>query len=221
MTAVKFERRRKSLAEIGFEAGAPGEVHYCYSCRSTKPKSERARYCEECAITSKEYDDTRRMPDPFYSGSPKSFTLGHLLGDQGYQKRCAPLGEGERELKWLILPPFQRPPVWTARQQSRFIESLWLELPVGSYIYNRPHNFDHPTSNWLLDGQQRIGALFAYEAGEIDAFGWKWHEIGESDRRSFENMSFPAFEVVTTSVAKLREIYDRLAYGGTPHEPKP
>lgn len=129
--------------------------------------------------------------------------------------------DGERRLGTYILPPFQRPAVWTQAQQIRFIESLWTGLPVGAYVFNmHPHYKRVPPHGWLLDGQQRLTAILAYVGDEFPVFGFRWSELTIVDHRSFGNRPFPAYRTNTDDIAACAEIYDRLAYGGTAHEPK-
>lgn len=125
--------------------------------------------------------------------------------------------EGERVLGTFILPPFQRPPVWTEAQQVSFIESLWLKLPVGAYTVN--YKQGAPTDCWLLDGQQRWTAIIAYTQNAFRVFGHFYDELPMVDVRGFEfGMPMARLQTSTASVEKCQEIYNRLAYGGTPHE---
>ena len=128
------------------------------------------------------------------------------------------LADGERQLCRFILPPFQRPAVWTQAQQIRFLESLWGGLPLGSYVWNRA--YDSPTDGWLLDGQQRWGALIAYAADEFPVFGYRYSELTLAERRGFNNRPFACELTSMEDVASCVEVYDRLAYGGTPHAPR-
>jgi len=157
------------------------------------------------------------MPNPFFTGSSYNFTVGELLGEKAHMRRGGELREGERELGWFILPPFQRPRVWTAEQKTRLIESLWLELPIGVYVYNRSPRMSAETDSWLIDGQQRIGAILSYVADEFPVFGYRWSELPEFDRRRFHFFTFPCIETAMSDAERLRDIYERLAYGGTPH----
>lgn len=162
----------------------------------------------------------RRIKRSWFSASPYNTTPGFLIGES--QRRTAPLGEGERELGWMVLPPFQRPPVWTEAQKIRFVESCWLGLPVGVFIINRPNNARSPFYNWLLDGQQRITALYEYMADAFPVLGFKFSELTDADHRQwFMTTHFGHLETHLEDEAALRDVYDRLAYGGTPHEPKP
>lgn len=160
----------------------------------------------------------RRIPETWFRASGQSTTMVFLSGK--HQARETPLGPGERQLGWFVLPPFQRPPVWTQAQQIRFLESCWMGLPIGVFIYNRTRH-DGPYDAWLLDGQQRVTAVLAYMADEFPVFGYRFSELTIYDIRRWEmSVAFPALMTNLESEEQLREVYDRLAYGGTPHDPK-
>lgn len=158
----------------------------------------------------------RRIPDTWFRAQASSTTMGFVM-----QKcpRTVPLSDGERQLGMFVLPPFQRPPVWTRAQQARFIESCWMGLPIGAFTYNQPDNFGSRTDMWLIDGQQRMTAVYAYLADEFPVLGYCYSELTEVDHRKWHmSTSFPSLITRLTDEAELREVYDRLAYGGTPHE---
>lgn len=162
-----------------------------------------------------------KMPRPWFRAQSISSTMMFLTrpGDAAY--RIRPLTEGERALGWFVLPPFQRPPLWTEAQKVRFIESAWGGLPIGAFVVNRPNSYNSRFDNWLLDGQQRVTAVLEYVADAFPVGGYLWSELTEIDHRQWDmGVSFPCMETKIENEAELREIYDRLAYGGTPHEPK-
>ena len=45
-------------------------------------------------------------------------------------------------------------------------------------------------------------------------------EITSVDRRTFQMIPVSSLETSLTDLDQIRDVYDRLAYGGTPHEPK-
>jgi hypothetical protein len=160
----------------------------------------------------------RRIQRSWFRASQHSTTMGALTAE--HNRRPAPLREGERELGWCVLPPFQRPPVWTTEQKVRFIESAWLGLPIGVYIINRAE-YDSPFDNWLLDGQQRVTAVLEYMADAFPVLGYHYGELTDVDHRGWEiGTVFGRLETNLEDEAQLRDVYDRLAYGGTPHAPK-
>ena len=156
-----------------------------------------------------------QLPKPAIVGSTMNYTIEHGARRRTHDR---PLAEGERSLGYFILPPFQRPPAWTREQKVRFIESIWLELPLGSYVFNYDHGPDGKCDHWLIDGQQRWSAIIDYVQSEFEVYGGYFCELIESQRRRFFNHPFPCIQTKMSSESGLRDIYDRLAYGGTPHE---
>jgi uncharacterized protein with ParB-like and HNH nuclease domain len=110
----------------------------------------------------------RVMPRPWFRAHAFGSSIRSLRGEPDRALRS-----GERPLGRFILPPFQRPLVWTHQQQVRLIESIWSGLPIGAYVYNRAA-LDNACDCWLLDGQQRITAILAYMNGEFEVFDWRF-----------------------------------------------
>ena len=125
---------------------------------------------------------------------------------------------GQRVLGAFILPPFQRPSVWTPEQKVRLIESIWRGLPIGSYVVNDTNSWKPGTNNpqyWLIDGQQRWQAIIDYVADEFPVLGYSYSELSDPDRRYFDDWVFPCYRTRINDVAILQDLYERLAYGGT------
>lgn len=160
------------------------------------------------------------MPAPWFRAhsSPRQIEVG-LAGMLGFHYRPSRPEAGERQLGKFVLPAFQRGLVWTDHQQVRFIESVWDGLPLGTYVVNsdddRP---DRPFDGWLLDGQQRWHALSRYAAGELKVYGARFPDIRQMDQLRFLMREFTALVTELTTLEACREVYERLAYGGTPHE---
>lgn len=151
------------------------------------------------------------LPDRLFFGSSYNCLIAIML--QAPDMR--PLVADERYLGPYILPPFQRPSVWTIEQKVRLIESLYLGLPVGSLVWNQAP-FDGPPDRWLLDGQQRLTAIFEYVAGEFEVYGMRFPDM-LADKAKFLRLSLPMIETNITDPALCREVYNRLVYGGTVH----
>lgn len=164
-------------------------------------------------------DIERKIPRSWFRAQTQSTTMSILTSSA--QARFAPLTEGQRQLGWFVLPAFQRPPVWTPEQKVRLIESCWMGLPIGSIVYNRLDNPNSTNDSLLLDGQQRVTAILEYMADAYPVYGYLYSELADRDHRQWE-MGTPLPSMVTNidDEDELREVYDRLAYGGTPHEPK-
>jgi len=127
----------------------------------------------------------------------------------------------DKLLMGYILPPFQRPSVWSEAQQIRLVESAILGLGIGSFSYNLcQEGLADNTDFWLIDGQQRLRALDRYWNDEFPVFGLKWSEVEQRDQMRFlAHTMFPATETRIKDERILRELYDRLNFGGTPHTP--
>jgi hypothetical protein len=158
-----------------------------------------------------------KIPRPWFRASTWNSPIGEIWAE--HRKAMLKPEPGQRVLGSFILPDFQRPPVWTAAQKVRFIESVWNKLPIGAYIVNEAIGSRY--DRWLLDGQQRVTAIIEYVNDGFPVFGYLYSELTKGDHTQFEfTGTFTRMSTELTDEAQLREIYDRLAYGGTPHEPK-
>lgn len=118
-----------------------------------------------------------------------------------------------------LLPSYQRGDVWTQEQKIRFIESLILNLPVGSYCVciHENTNVDNAFRWELLDGQQRWTAIFNYVDDMFPVFGFKFSELTETEKRYFRNRQFQLYLANGLTEEEKYELFQRLAYGGTPN----
>lgn len=157
----------------------------------------------------------RVMPQPWFRAQASARCIAEITRGEAYR---SPSG-GERQLGPFILPAFQRPSVWTTAQQIKLLESVWDGLPIGAYVFNLTA-FGNPCDGWLLDGQQRVTALLAYVSGEFPVYGWRFHDLPRPEQRGFMMSPFAALQTQISDEAQCREVYDRLAYGGTAHAPK-
>lgn len=158
-----------------------------------------------------------RMPDPWFRATSHGRRIGAALHDDSARDART----GERRLLSFILPPFQRPPVWTEQQKVALLESIWEGLPTGGYVINRLHDQSNPCSDWLLDGQQRWTAIQDYVAGDLEVFGVRFTELSRIEKIDFDNRTFTEIETAIEDPAECLRVYKRLAYGGTAHEPEP
>jgi PAS domain-containing protein len=158
--------------------------------------------------------DKPGIPPRRLSGSSFAYPIQQLL--RGYSG-VIPTMPAERVLGGWVLPPFQRPPVWTEAQKVRLVESIWLGYPIGVFIFNMRHGGTE-CDGWLLDGQQRMTALLGYVADEFEVFGLRWSEVPHDRQRDFMMRPLACVETSFETPEECREIYDRMAYGGTPHE---
>ena len=157
----------------------------------------------------------RIMPKRWFYGETMHWMMSGVLKDHSEHTRA--LSPGERFLGAFIVPCFQRQPVWTEYQKVRLIESVYMGLPIGAIVYNQTPCAG-PTDRWLLDGQQRVTALVDYVRGAVLVNGWRYPDLPLTERRHFERMGIAVIETRLTDEADCRDIYNRLAYGGTAHD---
>ncbi len=113
--------------------------------------------------------------------------------------------------------------MWTEDQKRRFIEGVFLGLGCGYYVTNgsdwdRDGNRTR-MSGWLIDGQQRISAIRDFSEGRFEIFnGARFQNLSDKDARRFMRAPFPLIELeFTNGESVLRDLYDRLNFGGTAH----
>lgn len=129
----------------------------------------------------------------------------------------------ERYVCGFPLPSFQRPLRWTQEQKIAFIESAWLGLPLGTYTHHAMNwsggnGEADKYSGWLIDGQQRLSAIESYWNDEFRVFGLLWSELNRQEVRRFESVKFTHYETALWDENQIRDLYDRLAFGGTAHQ---
>lgn len=121
------------------------------------------------------------------------------------------------------LPSWQRELTWSTEQKIRFIESAFLGFYLGQWVYNSfdwsDDNCALPFSGILIDGQQRFNALEEYWNDKFKVFDLFWSDLEKHEKIRFLRTQFASTEVSINDEGALREMYDRLNFGGTPHLP--
>lgn len=165
------------------------------------------------------------LPERLLRGARREYTIGRLVE----MTAMDPTMPNERRLLGLVLPPWQRPEVWTVAQKRRFVEGIFLGLGCGYYVTNGLDWVENegmvesaPMAGWLLDGQQRISAIRDFLEDKLVVFGdVNFTSISRPEALRFMREQFPCFEIEYTSNEDvLKELYDRLNFGGTPHAPE-
>jgi hypothetical protein len=173
---------------------------------------------------------TLKMPEPIDLGQIYEFGLEqHLTHYQDHQRRLES-GEGlitvtaDRYACGYPIPPFQRPLVWTRAQEIAFIESIWLGFSIGGCC---THDIDwdldenvKPYSGWLIDGQQRLTTLQRYWDDEFKVYGQYFSELSKKDRFRLLRTKFPQNIPKVNDEKIIKELYNRMAFGGTAHTPE-
>lgn len=87
----------------------------------------------------------------------------------------------------IIIPDFQREFVWSAKQCSKFIESILLGIPIPGLFFS----VEEKTNNLLvIDGQQRINALKAFYTGKYKNRNFKLKDVhNDYEGKTYEDLS--------------------------------
>ena len=106
----------------------------------------------------------------------------------------------------IFIPDYQRDMVWTPRQQSRFIESILIKLPVPFIFAADVGQGDRKGALEIIDGSQRIRTLDNFISNRLELVGLKklTHAIG----MRFSDLSKPRrmrFNRTTVRVIELTE----------------
>jgi len=136
--------------------------------------------------------------------------------------------ETENRKASLFIPDYQRELVWKPLMQSRFIESLFLGVPVPP-VFASVIAEDGRLE--IIDGSQRIRTIYFFVTNQLklkglsnlnELNGFKFEDLSESRQRKFELITV-RFHVITdkAGIAIRADIFDRLNSNGkqlTPSE---
>lgn len=126
----------------------------------------------------------------------------------------------------IFIPDYQREMVWTPKQQSRFIESILIKLPVPFIFAADVGHGEREGALEIIDGSQRIRTLDNFLSNKLELIGLK--KLTQANTMRFSDLSKPRqmrFKRTTVRVIELtekadedarREMFDRLNSGGTP-----
>lgn len=120
------------------------------------------------------------------------------------------------------VPSWQRDVVWTQSQKSALIDSLYVGIGIPTIRINS--TMDPQFDGILVDGLQRITAIHDYLSGNVavagdDGVSRTWSDLKEWDQKKFLRISIPITYENIEDETSLIELYRRLNFGGTVHEP--
>lgn len=143
--------------------------------------------------------------------------------------------EGTLSLK----PPYQRKPVWAARQKCYLIESVLLNLPIPEIYVQQVTSADGDTRYAIVDGQQRIRTVLQFIGSEMDPeeeeynkftldmlpLGSRWKdqtfmELSQAEKKRFYGYNFAVRYLNTESDDEVRDMFERLNRFLTPLKPQ-
>lgn len=135
-----------------------------------------------------------------------------------YNKYAVEDEEGVSE--WFI-PSYQRRHVWHDKQQSEFVESLFLNLPIP-YLY--VSDTDGEGLVEIIDGSQRVRTIARFIDNDLELSnlrtltslnGFRFKDLSRPTRRRFMRKTLRTIELLSMNEQSRRELFNRLNTGGT------
>jgi hypothetical protein len=144
-----------------------------------------------------------------------------------------------REGTLTIKPPFQRKPVWAAKQKCYLIESILMNLPVPEIYIQSITSAEGTTTYAIVDGQQRIRSILQFIGSETDPdeqeynkfvldkiddqSPWKdvsFDVLSPDQKMRFFRYKFAVRNLETDSDSDVRDMFQRLNKFLTPATPQ-
>lgn len=138
-----------------------------------------------------------------------------------------------------IKPPYQRKPVWAARQKCYLVESILMGLPVPEIYIQQTTSPEGETTYAIVDGQQRIRTVLQFIGSETDpdvqefnkfvldklddASKWKnlsFAELEQEEKKTLYGYKFAVRSLNTESDDEVRDMFRRLNKFLTPLKPQ-
>lgn len=147
----------------------------------------------------------------------KEFTIEVLV-----QKYSEGLQNDENEI---FIPEYQREFVWSRERQSKFIESVILELPIPYiFIATLPRSISEDDGRAeIVDGSQRIRTLNAFLKDELCLFGldkldklngFNFSDLEISRQRKIKRQGIRVIELSDRATEEIRrDIFERINTG--------
>jgi len=133
------------------------------------------------------------------------------------------LKDEDKDENELYVPEYQREFIWDDKRQSRFIESLFLGLPVPLVFVAE---IEEDGRLEIVDGSQRIRTLAAYLNDELTLKGLEklsklnhtvFSQLQSSRQRKFKNISMRMIVLSTKATEDIRnEMFDRINTSSVP-----
>jgi hypothetical protein len=127
-----------------------------------------------------------------------------------------------REGDLVVRPTFQRYAVWDVARQSKFIESILLNIPIPNLFFAE----DDDQTRVVVDGQQRLTALKSYMDNKYALRGLevlaplkgkRFDELSPRQQKMIGNRTLRCLVISAKSDSEIRfQVFERLNQGGMP-----
>lgn len=127
-----------------------------------------------------------------------------------------------RTQELIVRPSFQRNRVWDRARQSKFVESILLNIPIPTLFFAE----DDDKSKVVVDGQQRLLALKDFVENQYPLRGLevlsglnkkRFDDLTERQQRIVRNRTLRCLVISARSDSEIRfQVFERLNQGGVP-----
>lgn len=116
-------------------------------------------------------------------------------------------------------PPFQRRSVWSLDYQRYFVDTLMRDYPSPPIFLEIVIEPGEPTSYNVIDGKQRLTAIFSFMNGAFHLAGYQadeghedayWVDLDKDVQKRVLKYSFTVEQIEDTSESELRDAFGRL-----------
>lgn len=131
----------------------------------------------------------------------------------------------ETDTSEIFIPDYQREMVWSAKQQSRFIESILIRLPVPFIFAADVGSGDRAGNLEIIDGSQRLRTLDNFLSDRLrlenlvrldSANGMRFSDFAKPRQLRFKRSTIRVIELTEKADEQARrEMFDRLNSGGS------
>jgi len=131
----------------------------------------------------------------------------------------------ETDTSEVFIPDYQREMVWSAKQQSRFIESILIRLPVPFIFAADVGSGDRAGTLEIIDGSQRLRTLDNFLSNRLclqdlvrltKANGMRFSDFVKPRQLRFKRSTIRVIELTEQADEQARrEMFDRLNSGGS------
>lgn len=152
------------------------------------------------------------------------FSIGELL--KKFVKKGEEADFEDESISGLFVPTYQRDFIWQKEMQSRFIESIFMGVPIQPLF---AFELDEDGNLELLDGVQRLSSIKSFVDGyltlisldELDSLnGFTFNDLGTARKRKFLNTQLKLYIINENTDEGIRaDIFRRVNEGGKRLEP--
>ncbi len=115
--------------------------------------------------------------------------------------------------KRIFVPEYQRGLVWEQEQKELLIDSMMINLPIGNIFLNDRGHLDYE----IVDGQQRLMAIWDYVNDKYTWKGLKYSELPEEFQRRIEMFVVSTYITNYSDRRHIIELYYRINWSGVQH----